>query len=177
MTLNTLRTTFGYVATLLRKIGILRLDSPSVQRIYNYVPISNTLSTSGQPSESDLRLIRDAGFRTIVNLAPHNAENSLPDERKSVTDLGLDYIHIPVDFRNPTDDDFEKFVDVMGNLESSKIWVHCAANMRVSAFMYRYRRDILGESEDVAAKDMAKIWKPFGPWTSFVNKRDGGINN
>ncbi len=170
MALNTVKTTFGFLATLLRKVGILRLDSPSLERIYNYVPISEMVSTSGQPSEADLRLIKNAGFRTIVNLAPHNAENSLPDERQSVDDLELDYIHIPVDFKNPTDADFERFVEVMGSLDSSKVWVHCAANMRVSAFMYRYRCTVLGEKEEIAAKDMAKIWEPFGVWSSFVKQ-------
>ncbi len=138
MALNTVKTTFGFLATLLRKVGILRWDSQFLEHIYNYVPISEMVSTSGQPSEADLRLIKNAGFRTIVNLAPHNAENSLPDEQQSVDNLGLGYIHIPVDFKNPTDADFEKFVEVMQGLDGSKVWVHCAANMRVSAFIYRY---------------------------------------
>jgi hypothetical protein len=41
----------------------------------------------------------------------------------------------------PTDTEFEQFKDAMAKLNGKKIWVHCAANMRVSAFIYRYRRN------------------------------------
>ena len=169
MGVNTLKTTFGYLATLLRKVGVLKLEGASIERIFNYVPISNNLSTSGQPSASELQKIKDAGFRAIVNLAPHNAENALANEAEIVTDLGLEYVHIPVDFKNPTADDFARFVETMNGFAGNDIWVHCAANMRVSAFVYRYRREILREDEDVALNDLRKVWEPFGVWKSFVN--------
>lgn len=174
MVLNTLKTGMGYLATLLRKIGWVKLDSQSVEHIFNYVPISNEVSTSGQPSEAELKLIREAGYGTVVNLAPHNTENSLDDENGCVTNLGLNYIHIPVDFKNPTNEDFLDFVQAMNELKGEKVWVHCAANMRFSAFIYKYRCDILGEQKDLAIKDLNKIWEPFGVWKSFLSKPRNG---
>lgn len=168
MSINTLKTACGYLATMLRKIGLLKFESKSIEHIYNYVPISNKLSTSGQPSKSELQKIKDAGFSAVINLAPHNAENSLDNETAIVTDLGLTYIHIPVDFRNPTVDDFGKFVEAMNSMAERNVWVHCAANMRVSAFVYKYRREILVESDVTALKDLHRIWKPSGVWKSFV---------
>ena len=38
------------------------------------------------------------------------------------------------------------------------MWVHCAANARVAAFMYRYRATVLGEQKDVIRKDLEAIW-------------------
>jgi protein tyrosine phosphatase (PTP) superfamily phosphohydrolase (DUF442 family) len=174
MVLTTIKTGLWYLATLLRKIGVVRLESRSVERIFNYVPISDEVSTSGQPSEAELKLIRDAGYGTIVNLAPHNTENSLDDEHGYVTNLGVNYIHIPVDFKNPTNEDFLRFVQAMDDLKGTKVWVHCAANMRVSAFIYKYRRDILGEQKEVAINDLKKIWEPFGVWKSFLRKSRNG---
>lgn len=168
MSLNTLRTTIGYVGTLLRKFGVLKLASASVEQIYNHVPISKNLSTSGQPSALELQKLKAAEFNTVINLAPHGVENSLDDEARIVTDLGLKYIHIPVDFRNPTRADFLTFVDAMSSLAGSEVWVHCAANMRVSAFVDRYRREILKEDEDAARKDLRRVWEPFEVWKSFV---------
>jgi len=172
--LKTLKTTAGFLATLLRKAGVLKFEGESIEKIYNYVPISKNLSTSGQPSASDLRKIKAAGFRAVVNLAPHDAENSLANEAQIVTDLGLEYVHIPVDFRNPTAADFGKFVDTMNGLAGQETWVHCAANMRVSAFVYRYRREILLETEQAALADLHKVWEPFGVWRSFLKAPGDG---
>jgi hypothetical protein len=47
--------------------------------------------------------------RHIVNLGLHTHEKALPDEATSVRRLGMEYIHIPVDFGNPTEQDFQKF--------------------------------------------------------------------
>ena len=81
---------------------------------------------------------------------------------------GVEYIHIPVDFENPTDHDYEHFVQYMSANSETPLWVHCVANMRVSAFMYRYRTSELGEEEGNARSDMNKIWEPFGVWRKFV---------
>ena len=116
-----------------------------------------------------MSLIRDAGFQTIINLAPHGVENSLPNEAAVVEGLGVNYIHIPVDFTNPTDADFDQFSSTLQSLEGKKTWVHCAANMRVSAFTYRYRRDVLKQDASVIEKDLHRIWEPFGVWQKFVS--------
>jgi hypothetical protein len=42
-------------------------------------------------------------------------------------------------------------------MRSLLIWLHYAANMRVSAFLLRYRRDVLKESTATAKLDLDKI--------------------
>ena len=81
----------------------------------------------------------------------------------------MHYTHIPVDFQNPTEQDFEQFCGVMKEIGDAPVMVHCAANMRVSAFVYRYRCEVLGEEPDKAIVDMQKIWEPFGVWKKFVS--------
>jgi protein tyrosine phosphatase (PTP) superfamily phosphohydrolase (DUF442 family) len=104
-----------------------------------------------------------------VNLALHTHEKALPDEAASVTGLGMTYTHIPVDFTNPTSEDFERFCTVMERLEDEPVHVHCIANYRVAAFMYRYRRDVLHMDEPEARKEMEAIWRPEGVWAAFVD--------
>jgi len=53
------------------------------------------------------------GVRHIINLGLHTHEKALQDEGASVGRLGMTYIHIPVNFQNPTDEDFAKFCAVM----------------------------------------------------------------
>jgi hypothetical protein len=51
-----------------------------------------------------------------VNLGLHTHEKALPDEAGSVGRLGMTYIHIPVDFQNPTEEAFDKFCAMMEEL-------------------------------------------------------------
>jgi uncharacterized protein (TIGR01244 family) len=142
------------------------MDDPVT--IYNWRRLDDRITTSGQPTEPQLADIHALGVRHIVNLGLHTHEKALPDEAESVSRLGMTYIHIPVDFQNPTDQDFEKFCSVMEQLKDVPVHVHCIANARVSAFFYRYRRDVLGMDEARAHADMVEVWRPNGVWAEFV---------
>jgi protein tyrosine phosphatase (PTP) superfamily phosphohydrolase (DUF442 family) len=140
------------------------------ETIYNWCRLDGRITTSGQPTEAQLADIQALGVRHIVNLGLHTHEKALPDEAGSVGRLGMTYIHIPVDFQNPTDQDFEKFCSVMEQLKDVPVHVHCIANARVSAFFYRYRRDVLGMDEARARADMEEVWRPKGVWAEFVKR-------
>jgi hypothetical protein len=72
------------------------------ETIYHWRRLDDWITTSGQPTEPQLEDIRGLGIRHIVNLGLHSHEKALPDETASVNRLGMTYIHIPVDFQNPT---------------------------------------------------------------------------
>ena len=141
----------------------------SIKKIYNYHEVAGLYPTSGQPSDNQLKLLCSAGYEVIINLAPTSSlENSVVKEAEILAAQGSKYIHLPVDFKNPTEEDFGNFVSVLQEHKDSKVWVHCAANMRVSAFTYRYRVSVLGEEESNAKQDLHKIWEPFGVWKRFI---------
>lgn len=165
---STIKTTLGFFGTMVRKYAGFGLRGDALQSVYNHLAISDRIHTSGQPTERQFSAIKSAGFSRVINLAPAEAENALPDEAATLSMLEIDYTHIPVDFKNPTPPDFEQFKAAMAAVGEEPVWVHCAANMRVSAFIYKYRRDILGEDEAAARRDMNVIWEPFGVWKRFV---------
>ena len=169
--LSTIKTVIGYYLTLLEKLLGINFRTNKLQSIFNYLPISSQLSTSGQPTAEQLRTIAKNGFKLIINLAPHGAENALNNEADIVTSLGMQYIHIPVDFDNPQQQDFEQFTSAMATCGDNKTWVHCAANMRVSCFIYFYRTSILKDDKEQAEIDLNKIWQPFGVWKDFISKK------
>jgi uncharacterized protein (TIGR01244 family) len=140
------------------------------EAIYNWQRLDNRITTSGQATEKQLADIHALGVRHIVNLGLHTHEKALPDEAASVSRLGMTYIHIPVDFQNPTNDDFDQFCAAMEQLREVPVHVHCIANYRVSAFFYRYRRDVLGMDEAKARADMKQIWHPEGIWARFIRR-------
>src|SRR3954470_2336375 len=144
---------------------------PDPEAIYHWRPLDDRITTSGQPTESQLKDLYAVGIRHIVNLGLHSHEKALPDEAASVSRLGMTYIHIPVDFQNPTDQDFDQFCSVLERLKEVPVHVHCIANYRVSAFFYRYRRDVLGMNEAQARADMEQVWKPDGVWAAFIGRQ------
>ena len=138
------------------------------ESIYNWRRLDDRITTSGQPTEGQLAALQALGVRYIVNLGLHSHEKALPDEAKTVGGLGMRYIHIPVDFQNPTEADFAAFCTVMGELRDAPVHVHCIANYRVSAFLYRYRRDVLGMDDARARFDLEQIWQPKDVWAAFI---------
>ena len=124
---------------------------------YNWRRLDERLTTSGQPTETQLQAIAALGADCVVNLGLHTHPKALPDERASVTALGMDYVHQPVEFSAPTVADLETFCDLMDRLEGRTVHVHCIANWRVSAFLYRYRVDRLGWDKARARVDLDAI--------------------
>ncbi len=141
------------------------------EAIYNWRRLNGRVTTSGQPTEAQLADLQALGVRTVINLGLHTHEKALPDERASVEARGMTYLHIPVDFQNPTDQDFARFRAAFEAHDHAPIHVHCIANFRVSAFFYRYRRDVLGMDEAEARAAMEDVWKPEGVWAAFVERR------
>ncbi len=144
--------------------------TPDQSDIYNYRRLSPTLTTSGQPDEAQFAVLRDAGVETVVNLALANSPRALKDEAATLAALGLRYIHIPVEFTAPTEADFEAFATAMKELGDTPVHVHCAANWRVSAFLYRYRIERLGWTEGTARPDLDAIWEPDPVWQNFLTQ-------
>ena len=136
--------------------------------IYNYLPISEHLATAGQPTAEQFATIRQAGFDLVVNLALPTSTNALPDERSVVEACGMTYSPIPVIWEHPTAADFEQFQATLASHPDQKIFVHCAMNMRVSAFVYLHRR-LKGVPQPVAAADLAQIWEPNTTWQQFID--------
>jgi protein tyrosine phosphatase (PTP) superfamily phosphohydrolase (DUF442 family) len=136
--------------------------------IYNWRRLGDRLTTSGQPTEAQLRAIAALGADCVVNLGLHTHPKALADERASVTALGMDYVHQPVAFQNPTAEDLTAFCDLMDRLQDRTIHVHCIANWRVSAFLYRWRVDRLGWDRARARADLDAVWTPEGPWAAIV---------
>ena len=155
-------------------------QEPDFSGIYNFVEISDRLSTSGQISLDDIAAVDAAGFDVVVNLAPARWERNF-EEGYRITEAGMTYIQIPVDWREPALRDLELFFDVMEANEDREVYVHCFANMRVSVFVYLYRTLRQGVPEAEAWPDVLKVWNPHdnpetSQWPRFIaaaNERFG----
>ena len=69
---------------------------PTIAAIPNFLQLSETVATAGQPTEAQITAIQAAGYRVVINLALPTSTNALPNEQALVEALGMTYIHIPV---------------------------------------------------------------------------------
>jgi protein tyrosine phosphatase (PTP) superfamily phosphohydrolase (DUF442 family) len=141
----------------------------SIENIFNYLRLDDKIATGGQPTEKQLALIRDEGYQIVINLALDTSDNALPDEKAVVESTGMQYIQIPIDFNHPTQEEFDLFCEAMQTHQDKKIFIHCAANLRVSAFMYLYRTLYQNMSEAEAKQDLHKLWQPNPTWQNIIN--------
>ena len=79
------------------------------------------------------------------------------------------YVQIPVLWEKPELSQLDQFFGVLRLYEGRKVWVHCAKNMRVSTFVYLYRRLCRGEREEMALPLMQKVWVPNDVWQAFIS--------
>jgi len=139
-----------------------------MKNILNYIKINELISTSGQPKIEEFDLIKNEGFEVVINLALCDASNAIENEDKVVTNLGMSYFHIPVDFENPKPSDLKLFLNTMQALGANKVWVHCAKNYRVSAFMYVYHKYILKTPFEEIDLSIFNIWNPDKTWQELM---------
>jgi len=146
----------------------------SLEQIYNFVQISENLATSGQPTEAQMSKIATAGYEVVVNLALPTSDNALKDEAGIVRALGMEYHNIPVVWEAPKLSDFEQFVPLMDSLAGRKVFVHCAANYRVSMFTALYAEKRWGWTQAQADAHIRRIWEPDEVWKKFIEEVRGG---
>lgn len=134
----------------------------------NTVQVFDGLWCSGQLSAADIARLPGLGIATVINLALPTSSNALPGEAERVTALGLNYVQIPVEWKRPQTTQFQLFVGVMAAFGARPVWLHCAKNMRASAFVYLYRKLIRGEPEEQALWPMRSIWTPNPVWLQWM---------
>ena len=138
--------------------------------IYNYLYWNEKLSSSGMPKPEQLKSVAEAGVQIVINLATSKSEGAIPNEGELVKNLGMEYIHIPVDWNNPTKQNLDDFMRAMDDHQDEHVLVHCQANFRASAFVSLHRILRQGWQTDDALEVMHKIWhEEENPiWNMFI---------
>lgn len=135
--------------------------------LLNYVVASDRLHTSGQPDSEQLLALADRGFDLVINLATPTSPNTVPEEGQLVTQGGIAYVNIPVDWQAPTYEDFEFFSAILNQSRHEQVLVHCMVNYRASLFTFLYRSVYQGVAPEDAYEAVAAVWEPGDQWLDF----------
>ena len=137
-------------------------------QIYNFLLIDERWATAGQPTAAQLVAVKEAGYEVLINLAMPDSPNALAGEEQLVEALHMAYFPIPVAWEAPTESELNEFFRIMDAHEGKKRFVHCIANMRVSAFTFLYRVIRLGIPVAQAEQELYQIWHPNSIWQRFM---------
>ena len=154
--------------TLLLALFGLTASAAADDEVINYVAYDDTLSSGGALTADALKRLHADGLERVIFLAYSDQKRSLENADRVVDELGMDYIHIPVQWGAPDAGHFALFAGVMQAAPEQKTLVHCQANFRASAFsmLYRVIYDDVPLAE--AKADMNAVWTPDETWTEFV---------
>ena len=137
------------------------MDCSGIESIASFVALTDRLATAGQPTEAQLSTVAAAGFGVVINLALHDdPAYSLQDEAGLAASLGLDYVHIPVQFATPTLEALAAFSSAMEEAGDGKVFVHCRHNKRVPVFIALDRVLRQDWPRDEALAAMRQVWVP-----------------
>lgn len=134
----------------------------------NLVVISPLLTTAGQPSADALSRLGAAGYAGVVYLAPLTVPGAVRDEAAILGRQGLAFAHIPIEFNEPAERDFEAFAGALAALQGRRVLVHCQVNMRASSMVFLHRVLVGKERPELAYEAVTQVWSPNGTWKRFL---------
>jgi protein tyrosine phosphatase (PTP) superfamily phosphohydrolase (DUF442 family) len=139
------------------------------KNIYNCIQVDEYITTAGQPQEQEFEHISNAGYEIVINLTANT--KTLQNEDLIVSGFNMTYIHIPVDWKNPTVASMKLFLELLKNLHSKKrkVFIHCVKNYRVSMFIYKYKRDILNQKDAVLI--IPDNYQPATAWKKILQTK------
>jgi protein tyrosine phosphatase (PTP) superfamily phosphohydrolase (DUF442 family) len=143
--------------------------SADLSGIRDLLLLSDRLATAGQPTEAQLAAVAARGYQVIINLALATSPGALPDEAAVVARHAMEYVHIPIDFTAPDVPSALRFFQVMRARQDRRLFVHCAANKRVSALIFAYRILSGSPGPAQAAQDLAQRWQPDDTWRRYID--------
>ncbi len=149
-------------------LSIMTVCYASESDIINFSDYSKQFSSSGQPTETQLKQLKKSGYERIIYIAFSGNSTALKNEDEIVNSLGMTYIHIPVSFQNPTVEEFEVFAAIMQSAADNKTLLHCQVNYRASVYSFLYRVIFNKVPMDIAKQDLDKIWEPDVVWFKFL---------
>ncbi|MGD8569327.1 MAG: protein tyrosine phosphatase family protein [Gammaproteobacteria bacterium] len=141
-----------------------------VETVINYKQLSPNLATGGQPDRDQLSQLAETGYEVVINLGLEDAEYAIPNEQAILEAQGIRYIHIPVKFEAPAIAQYREFSKILKALLPKKVFIHCAANKRVSVFMALFR--ILDQNipHEQAMAELTSCWQPDATWHGFITR-------
>lgn len=124
-----------------------KLDAP------NYRRLSPSLAVSGKPSKEALASLKEAGFRTAIDL--RQPTEGVTSAREAVEAQGLKFVSVPVSPDTFTIEDAKKVDAVLSDQKAAPVFLFCASSNRVGGVVAVLER-MRGRSKEEALAEGRK---------------------
>jgi protein tyrosine/serine phosphatase len=89
----------------------------------NFHTVTSGIYRGGAPNLVGLYRLRDMGVRVIVDLRGNSGK--LRRERAEASQLGLQWVNLPMSGAAPTDSQVSRFLAILKSAQSQPVFVHC----------------------------------------------------
>jgi len=160
-----------FVAGLLVLLGSgfagAQMESPHSGPVMNYHRVNDRLVTGGHLLDGGTAALKGQGVTVVIDLR----DDSPSGEKERFAEQGIEWINVPVEWRDPKKADFDRFSETMREHQNDHVLVQCAANYRASAMTYLYRVVVEQVPDDEATEDLHAVWIPDenDTWREYMN--------
>jgi len=138
-----------------------------IEEIVNYHKYNEKLAAGGQPTAEQLEALKNEGYEVIVNISTPSARNFLHREHSEVENLGMYYVHFPVDCSALDPVHYSTFSGIMKGISGRKVFVHCGGNIKSSNLIHMYHVLEEGMDERISFETLLKIQEPEEKWNNY----------
>lgn len=145
------------------------LNGMNISGILNVQRVHDHLYSSGKPTSEQLEILAQAGVCVIVNLALNTANAGFLNQDRTVLELGMQYIQVPILWDCPAANSAIFALKAIYYLHNQLVWVHCDDNKCAASLMYLYRRFYMHMPMSDAKNILHEVWQPDETWSGLVN--------
>ncbi len=110
-------------------------QAPAVAGVRNFTKVDATLACGGALSPAAFASLKQAGYKSIVNLRAATEQGAnVEEEGQAAKDAGLVYIHLPFVTTTPDPSKVDAFLAAVAKPENQPMLLHCASGGRASMF-------------------------------------------
>jgi uncharacterized protein (TIGR01244 family) len=135
----------------------------TVAGVRNFTRVDATIACGGALSPESFAALKQAGFKSIVNLRPESEPGAnVAEERKAAEAAGLRYIHVPFASAAPDAARLDEFLKAFALEENQPMMLHCASGGRASMFWAVKRVMVDGWTVDKAMDELPDLARNVG---------------
>jgi protein tyrosine phosphatase (PTP) superfamily phosphohydrolase (DUF442 family) len=109
----------------------------AVSGVANACQILPDLVTGGQPTEQQLRALKEAGGSIVLDVRDPMEPRPV-DEAAVVAQLGMEYVNIPISGGSLDDSILDRILAVLRNAHGRTVFFHCGSGNRVGGALIPY---------------------------------------
>lgn len=142
----------------------------TVAGVRNFTRVDATIACGGALSPEAFAALKQAGFKSIVNLRTESEPGAnAAEEQKAAEAAGFRYIHLPFASASPDASKLDEFLRIASTPENTPMMLHCASGGRASMFLAVKRVMIDGWPVDRAMNELPNLVTNVGdPLRTFI---------